>query len=356
MPAPATTALLTACSSYSATQHCLRRYPQHERYTHDHMRKALEFRAETHHFSTLRWLGWSHPRLSTRGTGSAMSDTYTKLFSSITESTIVSEPVATRWLWVTMLAMADSTGHVYGSIPGLCRRANLSRAEIEAAITCFLSPDPDSRTKDHDGRRIEEIDGGWRLLNHAKYRAIRSAEDRREYKRKWDQENRPSGHSRSQSEGSPTKPDNSPTKTDSPAPPTPTPKKQDQKQKQPSPAATALPDPPDFVDREAWQGFVAMRAKQRHPLTPRAAELVIAELKKLRKKGHDPTAVLDQSTRNGWRDVFALRNSAGNQHANSSSRGPTSAAERVARKNAEAERRESAGCTGIVFEGDFRAG
>lgn len=114
-----------------------------------------------------------------------MSDSYTKLFSSITNSTIVCEPVPTRWLWVTMLAMVKRDGCVYSSIPGLARVANLSREDTEAGLQCFLSPDPDSRSNEFEGRRIEEIDGGWRLLNYAKYGAIRSAEERREYKRKW---------------------------------------------------------------------------------------------------------------------------------------------------------------------------
>lgn len=114
-----------------------------------------------------------------------MSDSYTKLFASITESTIVSEPVATRWLWVTMLAMANANGEVYGSIPGLARRANLSLQEVETALACFYAPDPYSRTKDHEGRRIEDIDGGWRLLNHAKYAAVRNKEERAEYMREY---------------------------------------------------------------------------------------------------------------------------------------------------------------------------
>ena len=50
-----------------------------------------------------------------------------------------------------------------------------------------------------------------------------------------------------------------------------------------------------------------MRRHERHSLTPRAARLVLAELGKLRAAGQDPGAVLDQSTRNGWRDVFPLR-------------------------------------------------
>jgi len=158
-----------------------------------------------------------------------MSDTYTKLFSSITESTVWGESYSTRIVWVTMLAMADASGNVYGAVPGLARRANVTLQEVEAALFAFLSPDPYSRTKDEDGRRVEEIDGGWCLINHAKYSAIRGAAERREYKREWDRENRPSGHSRSVRQKS----DESPTKTDSPAPPalTPTPTLQKQEQK-----------------------------------------------------------------------------------------------------------------------------
>jgi hypothetical protein len=48
-----------------------------------------------------------------------------------------------------------------------------------------MSPDPDSRTPEHEGRRIEVIDGGWRLLNHEKYRAIRDEESTLESKRRY---------------------------------------------------------------------------------------------------------------------------------------------------------------------------
>ena len=73
-----------------------------------------------------------------------------------------------------------------------------------------MSPDQYSRTQDHEGRRIEAVEGGWRLLNHAKYRAMRDAENRREYQREWDRQHRSSGHKRTrQSDSSPTKSDKS---------------------------------------------------------------------------------------------------------------------------------------------------
>jgi hypothetical protein len=119
-----------------------------------------------------------------------MSTTFTKLFSSITESTIWAEPDAVRIVWITMLAMADRHGRIWASIPGLANRARVSLEACEDALDRFQKPDKYSRTPDHEGRRVEAIDGGWRLLNHAKYRAIRDEESALEAKRKWAAKNR----------------------------------------------------------------------------------------------------------------------------------------------------------------------
>lgn len=119
-----------------------------------------------------------------------MSVTFTKLFSSITESTIWCEPTSTRIVWIAMLAMADRKGRVFGSIPGLANRARVTIPECEAALATFLAPDPYSRTPDCEGRRIEPIDGGWRLINYAKYRAIKDEESVKESKRRYIAERR----------------------------------------------------------------------------------------------------------------------------------------------------------------------
>lgn len=50
-------------------------------------------------------------------------------------------------------------------------------------------PDPYSRTEGEEGRRIVRLDDhrpwGWRIVNHEKYRRIRSEEERREYQALW---------------------------------------------------------------------------------------------------------------------------------------------------------------------------
>lgn len=104
---------------------------------------------------------------------------YTKLFQSLVTSSLWTESDRTRIVWITILAMADKHGEIQASVPGLARLAGVPVEDCEKAIDLFLSPDRHSRTPDHDGRRIEKIDGGWAILNHAKYRAMASDADRK---------------------------------------------------------------------------------------------------------------------------------------------------------------------------------
>ncbi len=109
---------------------------------------------------------------------------YTKLFNSILASTIWREPDHVRILWITLLAMADKQGIAEGSVPGLADFARLTVADTRRALKRLAAPDKDSRSQEHQGRRIRPVEGGWHLLNHGKYRAKLNADDRREYDRK----------------------------------------------------------------------------------------------------------------------------------------------------------------------------
>ena len=72
---------------------------------------------------------------------------------------------------------------------------------------------------------------------------------------------------------------------------------------------------PDWVPVDPWNGFVEFRRSAKGGgFTPRAAKLIVGELDKLRSHGHDPGAVLDQSTRNSWKDVYELKDKANGQH------------------------------------------
>jgi len=84
-----------------------------------------------------------------------------------------------------MLAMADAAGFVYASVPGLANIAQVPIDKTKIALDRFLNTDEYSRDRDNDGQRIEEIDGGWAILNHPKYRKLRDADERKKYQREW---------------------------------------------------------------------------------------------------------------------------------------------------------------------------
>lgn len=108
---------------------------------------------------------------------------YTKLFGSIVASTIWRESKETKIVWITMLALANKEGVVEASVPGLADLARVTVQECEDALSKLQAPDTYSRTKAHEGRRIQAVEGGWLVLNHAKYRAKMNADERREYLR-----------------------------------------------------------------------------------------------------------------------------------------------------------------------------
>lgn len=99
---------------------------------------------------------------------------YVKLFGSILDSSIWSSDLATRVVWITMLAMADEFGIVYASVTGLARRAQVSIPECRRALQILSASDEDDRSGVRGGQRIEELQGAWQLINYAKYRELRS--------------------------------------------------------------------------------------------------------------------------------------------------------------------------------------
>ena len=117
---------------------------------------------------------------------------FTKLHTTILDSSLWEAPWPIKGVWITMLAMADCQGEIMTSLPGLARRATVSVEDCERAINVFLSPDPFSRTPDSEGRRIEAVTGGWRLLNYLHYRMKGDPEDRRRQNREAQQRHRAS--------------------------------------------------------------------------------------------------------------------------------------------------------------------
>jgi hypothetical protein len=121
---------------------------------------------------------------------------FTKLDSGIVNSTLWLLPDDVLRVWVWFLSQADANGEVRTAAPPLAHICRIPLERMREILALLEGPDPDSRSPVEDGRRIEKIDGGWRLVNYAKYRANRDAEARTEYQRNWDREHRPSGHQR----------------------------------------------------------------------------------------------------------------------------------------------------------------
>jgi hypothetical protein len=115
---------------------------------------------------------------------------YTKLFSSIIDSTIWRESKETKIVWITMLAKADAKGVVEASLPGLADAARVTLEECIKALKVLSSSDEYSRTKTNEGRRIQEVEGGWLILNHDYYRNKLNKEHRKEYQRIWQKNSR----------------------------------------------------------------------------------------------------------------------------------------------------------------------
>ena len=113
---------------------------------------------------------------------------YAKLFGSMFTGSL-----ATRGPWQAVvtfqqfLVLADRFGIVDMTPEAISRHTTIPLNIITEGIEALEQPDPDSRRPDAEGRRIVRLDQargwGWEIVNHAQYRQIRSAEERRDYQR-----------------------------------------------------------------------------------------------------------------------------------------------------------------------------
>jgi hypothetical protein len=61
---------------------------------------------------------------------------------------------------------------------------------------------------------------------------------------------------------------------------------------------------PDWLPLEAWSAYLEMRRRKRAAPTPHAINLILGRLDRWRKLGHDPTDILNTSTRSNWTDIY----------------------------------------------------
>jgi len=98
---------------------------------------------------------------------------FTKLDEGIVESSVWAEDSDTLRVWIYLLAKADSMGVVYVTIPAIALQNGLHLDRVQAILTKFTNPDPNSRSSENEGRRIRidrEPTFSITLLNYMDYR------------------------------------------------------------------------------------------------------------------------------------------------------------------------------------------
>lgn len=107
-----------------------------------------------------------------------------KIFASFFSSSIIETALPTRFLFMSMIVLSDRDGRVDMTAQALARQVNMPLADVEKAIEELLAPDPHSRTREFEGRRLLPIDSergwGWIVANKEQYYRRSSKEDTRE--------------------------------------------------------------------------------------------------------------------------------------------------------------------------------
>jgi hypothetical protein len=108
---------------------------------------------------------------------------YAKVFAQIFDSSIADD-FRLRHFFMDLLVLADADGVVDMTPTAIAARTRIPLEDVTAMLAKLEQPDPESRTPDADGRRIERLDEhrtwGWHLINYHRFRMIASDEQRRE--------------------------------------------------------------------------------------------------------------------------------------------------------------------------------
>lgn len=124
---------------------------------------------------------------------------FTKLDEGILQSSVMAADPVTFKVWIALLAACESDGVARVAPTFLAAVCHLSLDQVRRTLSELSGPDPDSRTPDCQGRRIERVDGGWRLINYRKYRSLglkeAESESRSDRRRRQPDVRTVSGHS-----------------------------------------------------------------------------------------------------------------------------------------------------------------
>lgn len=105
------------------------------------------------------------------------------------------EAIPVRYVFVMLLAIADSEGDVVGTDIAIARRLNMPVEEFQKCVAVLGTADPDSNSKDMNGRRVvlSDSERGYRVVNYAKYRELTTEFQKKNYMRRYMREYREKG-------------------------------------------------------------------------------------------------------------------------------------------------------------------
>jgi hypothetical protein len=111
---------------------------------------------------------------------------YGKSFASMYVGSMRGAGVHVFAVWNYCIANCDSKGEIEFNHDLVAFILGCDRAQVDKAVDFLTSPDPNSRSKDEEGRRMVRVGQfSYKLVNHEHYQAMRTNEERREYFRNW---------------------------------------------------------------------------------------------------------------------------------------------------------------------------
>lgn len=109
---------------------------------------------------------------------------FTKLDEVILQSSVMAEPSDIFKVWIVLLAAARADHIARISPVFLASICHLPIEVVTGALNRLQEPDPYSRSKNDEGRRVREVDGGFLIINRPKYTERTVSDYERDRKRK----------------------------------------------------------------------------------------------------------------------------------------------------------------------------
>lgn len=109
---------------------------------------------------------------------------YAKIFDSIYDGSLRRDWKALV-VFQQLLILCDQEGYVDKTIDAISKRTTIPEDIVRHGIAELSKPDPESRSQEHEGRRIVLIaphrNWGWRVVNYGEYRDIKNQDQLRDY-------------------------------------------------------------------------------------------------------------------------------------------------------------------------------